>query len=91
MERLIADIVRRVDRRCCESRVLALQHLGRFADGLDEFATLHLADPLPPWSGVGSGRTARLLRAPGRRQARTTSRRVIDHVIADLISVEPRR
>jgi glycosyltransferase involved in cell wall biosynthesis len=50
MERLIADIVRCVDRRYFESHVLALQYLGRFAQGLDEFATLHLGDSLPRWS-----------------------------------------
>lgn len=50
MERLIADIVRRADRRRFESHVLVFQYFGRFAEGLSEFATLHLADPLPRWS-----------------------------------------
>ena len=50
MERLIADIVRRVDRYRFESHVLALEYFGRFSEGLGEFATLHLADPLPRWS-----------------------------------------
>lgn len=50
MERLLAAIVQRVDRHQFDSHVLALQYLGRFADGLSEFATLHLAPPLPRWS-----------------------------------------
>lgn len=49
MERLLADIVRHADRRF-DSHVLVLQYFGRFAEGLNEFATLHLADPLPRWS-----------------------------------------
>jgi glycosyltransferase involved in cell wall biosynthesis len=50
MERLLADIVRHADRQRFESHVLVLQYLGRFAEGLKEFATLHVADPLPRWS-----------------------------------------
>lgn len=63
MERLIADIVRRVDRRCFESHVLALQYFGRFAEGLGEFATLHLANPLPRWSMVWPATLIRQIRA----------------------------
>jgi glycosyltransferase involved in cell wall biosynthesis len=50
MERLLADIIRRADRGRFESHLLALQYFGRFAEGLSEFATLHLANPLPRWS-----------------------------------------
>lgn len=50
MERLLADIIRLVDREHIESHVLALQYLGRFAEGLGRFATLHVAPPLPRWS-----------------------------------------
>jgi glycosyltransferase involved in cell wall biosynthesis len=50
MERLVADMVRGADHRRFESHVLVLQYFGRFADGLSEFAALHLADPLPRWS-----------------------------------------
>src|SRR6476646_3007425 len=46
MERLLADIVRGMDTTRFESHVLALQYLGRFAEGLDEFARLHLAKPM---------------------------------------------
>jgi glycosyltransferase involved in cell wall biosynthesis len=41
MERLLADIVRRSDPARFESHVLALEYLGRFAEGLDRWATLH--------------------------------------------------
>jgi glycosyltransferase involved in cell wall biosynthesis len=50
MERVLADIVRFVDREYVESHVLALEYLGRFAEGLGSFATLHVAPPLPRWS-----------------------------------------
>ena len=50
MERLLADIVRLADRERVDSHVLALQYLGRFADGLSDFATLHVSRPLPRWS-----------------------------------------
>ena len=46
MERLLADIVRRADRDAFESHVLVLQYLGRYAEGLNDFATLHIAAPL---------------------------------------------
>jgi len=49
MERLLADIVRHIDRRF-ENHVLVLQYVGRFGEGLNEFATMHVADPLPRWS-----------------------------------------
>jgi glycosyltransferase involved in cell wall biosynthesis len=50
MERLLADIVRGADHSRFESHVLALQYLGRFAEGLDEVALLHLADPMSAFS-----------------------------------------
>jgi hypothetical protein len=46
MERVVADIVRRTDRSRFETHVMALTYLGRFADGLEEFATLHVARPM---------------------------------------------
>lgn len=46
MERLLADIVRRVDQDRFDNHVLALQYLGRFAEGLSGIATLHVAEPL---------------------------------------------
>ena len=50
MERLLADIVRGIDRSRFEAHVLALQYLGRFAEGLDKVAQLHLAEPMSRWS-----------------------------------------
>jgi glycosyltransferase involved in cell wall biosynthesis len=50
MERLLADIVRGMDPSRFEAHVLALQYLGRFAEGLEEVARLHLADPMSRWS-----------------------------------------
>jgi len=46
MERVLSDIVLRCDRTRFESHVLCLQYLGRFASGLDEVASLHVADPM---------------------------------------------
>ena len=43
MERLLADIVRRLDPERFEAHVLALGYLGRFAEGLDASGTLHVA------------------------------------------------
>ena len=55
MERLLADIVRRLDPRRFESHVLVLGYLGRFAEGLDSVATLHVSPPLGRWSLVWPG------------------------------------
>lgn len=46
MERLLADIVLRADPDRFEPHVMALQYLGRFADGLSKVATVHLAEPM---------------------------------------------
>src|SRR5262249_12000865 len=50
MERLFADIVRRLDPARFESHVLVLGYFGRFAEGLDQFATLHQAVPMSRFS-----------------------------------------
>lgn len=50
MERLLADLVRHLDADRIESHIMALQYLGRFSEGLEDVATLHLADPLPWYS-----------------------------------------
>jgi len=49
MERLIADLVRHVDRGRFESHVLVLQYAGRFSQDLNG-APLHQAGSLSPWS-----------------------------------------
>jgi glycosyltransferase involved in cell wall biosynthesis len=46
MERVLSDIVLRSDPATVESHVLCLQYLGRFAEGLDVAATLHVAAPM---------------------------------------------
>lgn len=42
MERLLADIVRLTDPDLIENHVLCLGYLGRFAEGLESYATLHV-------------------------------------------------
>jgi glycosyltransferase involved in cell wall biosynthesis len=50
MERVLADIVCGLDPRRFEPHVLALEYLGRFAEGLDRAAQLHLAPKMTRWS-----------------------------------------
>lgn len=45
MERVLSDIVMHVDRERFESHILCLQYLGRFSQGLESIATLHVAAP----------------------------------------------
>lgn len=65
MERLLADIVRGVDRDRVESHVLCLLYIGRFGDGLDDIAGMHLADPLPRYSMLWPGSLIRQIREIG--------------------------
>jgi len=50
MERLLSDLMHRFDPSRFELHVLVLQYLGRFAQGLEDVATLHQAPSLPRWS-----------------------------------------
>jgi glycosyltransferase involved in cell wall biosynthesis len=50
MERLLGELVRLANPTEFDSHVLVLQYLGRFSHGLEQYATLHQCDPLPPWS-----------------------------------------
>lgn len=50
MERVLADIVCGLDPDRFEPHVLALEYLGRFAEGLDRVARLHLAPRMTRWS-----------------------------------------
>lgn len=50
LERIVADLVRHLDPARFELHVLALRFLGRHAEGLERFATLHVAPPLPRWT-----------------------------------------
>ena len=59
MERLLADIVRGMDHSRFEGHVLALQYLGRFAEGLEEVAGLHLAGSMSRWSMLRPASLAR--------------------------------
>ena len=52
LERLVADLVRRVDPARFDSHVLALRFLGRNARGLEPADRLHVAGPLPRWTMV---------------------------------------
>lgn len=65
MERLLADIVRQVDSTRFESHVLALGYLGRFAEGLEATATLHVAPRLRRHSFLWPGPLIRLIREIG--------------------------
>ena len=55
MERLFADIVRLLDPERFESHVMYVNYLGRFGEGLERYATIHQAMPLPRWSMVHPG------------------------------------
>ncbi|HET7188429.1 MAG TPA: glycosyltransferase, partial [Gemmatimonadaceae bacterium] len=46
MERLLFEMVRRSDRSRIESHVLNLQYVGRFGDGLEEYARVTVARPM---------------------------------------------
>jgi glycosyltransferase involved in cell wall biosynthesis len=59
MERILADIVRRMDPSRFDRHVLALSYLGQFAQGLEDVATLHIADRMPPWSLLWPARLTR--------------------------------
>ena len=63
MERLFADIVRLLDRDRFESHVLALGFLGRFSEGLEEYASLHVAEPTGKMGLVYPGALIRQIRA----------------------------
>jgi glycosyltransferase involved in cell wall biosynthesis len=62
MERLIAEMARRTDASRFETHVLALQYLGHFSEGLDQYATLHLADPMSRLSMIRPTALARQIR-----------------------------
>ncbi|MGH7629367.1 MAG: glycosyltransferase [Gemmatimonadales bacterium] len=62
MERVLADLVHRLDPEQFECHVLGLAYLGRFAEGLDSSAGLHVADPMPRGSMLWPGSLARQIR-----------------------------
>lgn len=65
MERMIAEIARRTDPARFESHVMALHYLGHFAEGLEEFATLHVASPMTKWSMIRPAALANDIRKIG--------------------------
>jgi glycosyltransferase involved in cell wall biosynthesis len=62
LEKLVADIVRGMDRSRFEAHVLALNFLGRHARGLEEFAHLHTARMLGGWSMLWPKRLSEQMR-----------------------------
>ena len=63
MERLISDLVRLADHARFEPHVLALQYVGRFGEGMEAHAAVHLAGAMEPWSMLRPAALARQLRA----------------------------
>jgi len=63
LERLVADLVRRVDPVRFDNHVLALRFLGRNARGLEQAGRLHVARPLPRWTMVWPLPLTRQIRA----------------------------
>lgn len=63
LERVVADLTRLLDPARFDVHVLALRFLGRHAEGLEQYATLHVAPPLPPWTMLWPRRLASSLRA----------------------------
>lgn len=62
MERLLASIIERTDPRRFELHLVVLQFLGRFAEGLEAHATLHVVPPLGRGSMLWPGALIGLLR-----------------------------
>ena len=52
MERMVADLVRRTDPSRFDRHILALSYLGRFSEGLEDVASLHVARRTSRWSFV---------------------------------------
>jgi glycosyltransferase involved in cell wall biosynthesis len=52
MERVVSDLILQSDRECFEQHLLCLQYLGRFSEGLERVAELHVATPMSRLSMV---------------------------------------
>ena len=63
MERVLSDIVLRVDPERFETHVLCLQFAGRYAEGLHGAATVHVAAPMSRWSMLRPTALAATIRA----------------------------
>ncbi len=62
MERVVAQICRRIDQDRFEMHLTALEYLGHFAGEIDGRAELHLASPMSKWSMVRPTALARDIR-----------------------------
>lgn len=63
MERVLSDIALCCDRERFETHVLCLQYLGRYATGLENAATLHVATPMSRGSMLWPRTLARQIRS----------------------------
>lgn len=63
MEKLMADLVRRIDHDRFESHVLALKYLGRYSREMESHATLHVGPPMSRLSLLRPQALARQLAA----------------------------
>src|SRR5205823_12653831 len=63
LERVVADLVKRLDPARFDVHVVALRFLGRNAAGLERHATLHVAPPLPRWTMLWPRPLQQLLRS----------------------------
>lgn len=63
MERLIHDLARLADPERVEPHVLALQYVGRFGEGMEAHARVHLAPPMGRLSLLRPAALARFIRA----------------------------
>lgn len=63
MERLIHDLARLADRDRFDVHVLVMQYVGRFGEGLDGIAEVHLAGRMEPWSLLRPAALAERIRA----------------------------
>ena len=63
MERLIHDLARLADRDRLDVHVMALQYVGRFGEGLEGLAEVHLAGRMEPWSLLRPAALAERIRA----------------------------
>ena len=65
LERIVGDLVRRLDPSRFEVHVLALQFLGQLAEGLEDYAVLHVAPSQPRWSLLWPSTLAEAIRRIG--------------------------
>lgn len=52
LERVVADLISRLDSTRFELHLLALRFLGRYAEGLESYCGLHISPPLSRWTMI---------------------------------------